>query len=223
MMKQLRTIGLALMALCALGAFAASIASAETLPEFMNALANTWTARGGEGTLFGAAPIKCTEVSGSGTTEVSGKLGTWTTDFHGCTVVILGKTLICSSLGDREGLILTGGTWHLVRGPRTDPILIWFLLNELHIECAGSGLAALVIVRGNVLGLIRAIGTTKKVFEVLVNAKGATEQETKEFINNSGTSVKAQLLSNLNGGAFSESGENAGRSTVETEKATELL
>ncbi len=99
--------------------------------------------------------------------------------------------------------------------------LIWFLVGELHIECEILG-TTLVMVKGNVLGKIEAIGTNKKEFLVTVVARSATAQEFTAFEDDNGTLVRTQLLSATSEGTFKESGESAGADQLFTELATEL-
>jgi hypothetical protein len=215
MMKQLKILGLMVVAAFALGAAASGAASAVTmtLPSFSVVTGGTGTS--GAAQFFGAASIKCTSGAGVGS-GINSKMSTSTGEFKGCTV--LGEE--CHSLGDKGGVILGSGTQQLVLVTLAgvDSHLVLLEGPEVHIEC--KTLSTLIIVKGDVLGSITGSG---KTFTVKVNAKSRTEQEFKGYENDSGTIVKTQLLSSTNEGTFAESGEEAGTGTVTTEKETQIV
>ena len=230
-MNRIKILILALLTVCAVGVAMTSSASAEvTLPEFMTETSGTATAGAGE--LNGAAIIKCKTLAAA-LSFLSHRLGDFTFDFNLCTARVLGQTLGCKSLGDRYdnnarpnegGTILVGGEWHLLR-----PFyLIWFLVKELHLECSNEKLTitALILIRGNVLGLIKAKSGSKKEFLVEVETTKAegTIQKVTEYENDEGAKVKAGgLEASVNGGTFSAAGELSSVATLTTEKETELL
>ena len=116
------------------------------------------------------------------------------------------------------------GEWHLLR-----PFyLIWLLLKEVHLECSNEKLTitALILIRGNVLGLIKAKSGSKKEFlvEVETTEPTGTKQRVTEYENDEGAKVKAGgLESSTNGGAFAAAGENSSVATLVTNENTELL
>jgi hypothetical protein len=226
MTKRLKLIGLLVIAMCALGAIASSAASAAAmaLPEFTVATGGTSTS--GKGELFGAATIKCNKDKDS---QAAGSkdAGTFTVTFEECTVLVEE----CHSLGSAAKTIVTGGSYELVLMllGATDSRLVLFKLRELHIECKSIIGPILVLIKGSVLGTIKAKNAgAQKEFEIKVNAKGKKEQEFKEYENNKGEVVKLstageQLLSSTGGGAFEESGEEAGTDLLITTANTELI
>ena len=218
-MKRLKVLGLFIMAVSMLGAtVAASSASAAEMknPEFT--VQSNGTSTSGPGTLFGPAEIKCLDDTDK-TTAINKKEGTISIDFLDCTS--LGEE--CHSLGDKTGTILTGGKYLLVlldiNGKDQRGILI--TIEPLHIEC--KFLSVLAVVTGTVLGLIEAKAGTKKEFIIKIRAKGAKEQEVKEYLNEKEEKVKAGLKTSTNEGTASESGEEAGEDILNTEKETELI
>ena len=232
-MNRLKILLLALLTVCVVGVAMTSSASAEvTLPEFMTETSGSATAGEGELTSSTGTVIKCTDLAAR-LSFTSRRLGLFTFDFLTCTARVLGQTLGCKSLGDtyknnarpnEGGTILVGGEWHLLR-----PFyLIWLLLKEVHIECSNEKLTitALILVRGNVLGTLKAKAGSKKEFEIAVKTteRGGTKQEVTEYENDEGAKVKAGgLESSVNGGAFSASGENSPVALLTTEANTELL
>jgi hypothetical protein len=215
-MRRLKMLGLAVVAVFAVAAVVASAASAVVLPEFSVESSSTGTSETAKLNLTGAA-ITCTSGT-SNAVATSKKDGRGLISFSGCTL----KGEECHSLADAAGAILIGmegteGTYHLVRIKSGDAG-IWFLIPAVHIECKFEAL--LVVVQGNVLGLITPILSDTKTFEVKVNVV-AGKQEITEFENNSGEKVKAKLEGSINGGAFKaatqESANNKFTSTLLTE------
>jgi hypothetical protein len=215
-MKRLKTNCLLVITVIGLCVVVPSVASAAemTLPEFT--VATPGTDVSGAGTLFGPIQIKCKKdksqfLFNSGTHV----LGTFTFDFEECT---LGGEE-CHSLGDAAGIILDSGEWHLVLDTLSmvDHHLIWWLLKELHIEC--KFLSVLLLFKGNNLGTITG---SKTEFIIEMRAKGAKEQEFKEFENNKGEKVKAQLLVSEDGGTFEEAALES-EDILKFEKATEII
>ena len=220
MNKAVKILGTLVVAMLMLSALATSGASAAAMknPEFTVETGGTSTS--GEGKLFGLAEIKCKSDTDT-TTATNKKEGTISIDFKECTLG--GKQ--CHSLGDAAGTILTGGSTLLVlldiSGKDQRGVLI--TIKELHIEC--EFLATLAVVTGAVLGLIEHEGTASKTtkFIIKVKAKGATEQEVKEYLNEKEEAVKAHLSTSTDEGTASESGEEAGEDKLTTTKETELI
>ena len=220
-MRRSSLFGLLFVVMFVLGAVGASTSSAAEMksPEF-NGAPGVGHISAKAGTLFGAQNITCKESSGStGLNAGSTNLGTVTIDFNGCT--LLGEE--CHSLGDKAGLILTGGTFHLVlliiNGK--DDLGILILATPVHIEC--KFLTILDTVTGMVIGLIDRKAVKGKEFLILVHAKGAKEQEVKEYLNEKEEAVKEVLLSSVNEGTATESGEEGGEALLVTEKESELI
>jgi hypothetical protein len=218
-MRRLTLFGLAIVAVLALAAVVASSASAVELPEFTVESNSEGTSGTAKLNLTGAA-ITCTSGS-SDSTPITKRLGKNTIHFLGCTL----KGEECHSLADTAGNILIGtegspvkeGEYHLVRIKSGDAG-VWFLISPVHIECKFEAL--LVVVQGNVLGLITPILSDIRAFEVKVNVVGG-KQEIAEFENDGGENVKAKLEGSINGGAFKaatfESANNKFSSVLLTE------
>ena len=220
-MKRSSLFSLLFVAMFVLGAIGASVSYGAEMrnPEF-NGNPGLGHFQSTAGTLFGPENITCTKSSGS-TVLKSGatREGTITIDFNGCT--LLGEE--CHSLGDKAGLILTGGTFLLVlldiNGK--DDLGTLILATPVHIECNFLGI--LDTVTGMVIGLIVRKAVKGKEFEFLIKAKGAKEQEVKEYLNEKEETVKEHLSSSVNEGTAEESGEEAGTIKMITEKETELI
>ena len=203
-MKVMRILGALAIAVCALAALASSGASAAmVLPTF--SVQTNGTSTSGAGTLFGAAEIRAADDSDTFTMNADRRSGTFHIDFLESKA--LGQE--CHTAGDLAGIILLGGNYKLVLDTLggVDHHLILFEPEEAKIEC--KFLSTRVVVKGNVLGTIVSTGTSGKEYKVDVNATSKTGQEYKEYENDAAEKVKTQLLSNTNGGAFSESGESA--------------
>jgi hypothetical protein len=218
MMKRLKMLGLMAAAVCLLGIAASSAFAVKMeLPSFSNVTTNAGTDKGGPSELFGGVKIKSPKNESQFLVAANGKEGTFTVDF--LEAVAVGEE--CHSLGDKPGVILTGGKWQMVLDTLAgaDSRLILFEPAEVHIEC--KVLTSLVLVKGKVLGKI----TGPRGTEFIINtaATSATGQEFKQYENNSGTFVTTQLLSGTNEGTFAESGENAPNDELTLEKETELI
>jgi hypothetical protein len=202
-MNRLKILGVLVFALFALFAVASSVASAEmVLPEFTKESAGRSTTPNGS-TLNGAAVISCKKAPASfGPT--SKKLGTYTIDFEECSA----EGEECHSLGDSAGKILSGGSWHLVLETLsgTDTRLVWFLWQELHIEC--KFLSTLVVLRGNVLCEIKQKKAGEFEINCEVTAVGGHTQKFTSYENDAGTLVSTGvgLLSAVDEGTFEASG-----------------
>ena len=220
-MKRLKVLGLLIMAVSMLGAtVAASSASAAKMENAEFTVVTNGTSTSGPGTLFGAAEIKCADDTDT-TKAINKKEGTISIDFLKC--LLLNEP--CHSLGDKEEVILTGGTYLLVlldiNGK--DQLGIAIIIKPLHIEC--KFLNTLVVVEGSVIGLIEAKAGTKNEFTILIHAKGAKEQEVKEYLNEEEKAVPDVLSCSVNEGTKAECGEEAGKEgdILKTELNTELI
>jgi hypothetical protein len=239
-MKHVRVLVLALFAVFVIAAVASATASAETLPYFTPTTA-TGTGTSGAGVLTaGSTKINCKKGSnsvGAATRSVNGErpfnLGQYTTDFKECTLN-LGEQ--CHSLGDEHGVILLQGEYHLVTIDRENRAGgeklagVWFLLpaGGLHLEC--ELLATLIIVTGNVLGLIAnerdtedlRAGARFRRFSILVVVKEERQANTV-FLNNEGREVKASLITKVNEGAETASTEESAENAISLNEEVELL
>ena len=217
-MKRLKVLGLFIMAVSMLSATVAASSASAAMKNAEFTVASTGTSTSGPGTLFGPANITCLDDKDT-TTATNKKEGTISIDFLDCS--LLGEE--CHSLGDKTGTILTGGKYLLVlldiNGK--DQLGILITIEPLHIEC--KFLSTLVSVTGSVLGLIESKEKSKSKFLITIKAKGAKEQEVKEYLNEEEKAVKAGLKSSTDEGTAEESGEEAGEDILTTEKETELI
>ena len=148
-MQRLKILGVALMAVFALGAFVSATASAAVvvLPEE----AITYKGESGKGTLEALKSISvvsCTKDKSEGTFEATKPLGTFHIDFEGCKASIAA----CTGLGEAKEVILTLGTTHLVFDTLAaklseNGVGVLFLVEPTHFECLGK----LFVVSGQVL------------------------------------------------------------------------
>jgi hypothetical protein len=104
------------------------------------------------------------------------------------------------------GEVLTEGSFHIVYtslSPLTLGTL--YLVNELEIKCPTAGIG--IKVKGSVIGAIKSPGASNA--EQLTGLKNiitgsAGKQQFRNYYNDSGTSVLAQLLCNISGTGFKE-------------------
>jgi hypothetical protein len=216
-MQRFKVLGMGLLTVFVLAAVATSVASAETvLPEFTVESKIFGTTGKSKLNLTGAA-IPCNKGSFTGS-ATSKKLGTGTLWFLECKIG--GEE--CHSLGDGAGNILITGTgteYHVVR-LKTADAGVWLLFPATHIECKFEGL--LIVVKGNVLGLITPILVKTKVFTVNVNVV-AGAQEITTFENDAGEKVTAKLEGSISGGAFKAATEESAENKFTAEKETEIV
>jgi hypothetical protein len=229
-MRRLKTFGLALVAVCALGVMTAAAASANStvLPEFSTTSAATGTS--GEGTLsLEGTTITC-EKNSDETTATSKKLGTFRILFGGCK----GGGKPCRSLGQAagSGTIETTGEYHLVSlGTNRTHYLIWFLLGAstntgaLHLECESAAIG-LLLVWGNVLGLIEEkSGTTYKLNVESVGGGPTLKQAVVTYGNNSGEEITVLGIKGrlTNTGTERNGGESSEENLLAFATATTIL
>ncbi len=191
-------------AVAASGAIAAT-ASAFTLPDISIALGGTYPIHV-EGSLPGAR----TELDGAGgtliigsgvsllalTTELSG-LGTFSATFLNYEK----GTTKCNSEGDAGGVVLVSGGFHIVLGPggTKKSLFILFLVATFVVHCG----ALEIEISGNVMGTFNLPGESEAEE---ISVPGGTLEGTKgkqrfrEYTNDGGTIVKAQLESEAGAG-----------------------
>ena len=221
-MKRFRIIGLSLLALLALGAFAASTASAVegVLPlklknfTLLSKKAKLQTVAGSE--------IVCAELKGKGS-FTSDIVGTATLDFLGCE--ILGFPAF--SLGDAvpkvvsEALILVPVSFEICLITSATLVFGIFvkLSNSVHIDALGVGV--LVDVSGQVIGEVSPNKgkLAKLVFE------GAKGKQTKapECLDEKGGKKVTDLKASVNGAAAEASSQNVEAGLIQFEEEEELM
>jgi hypothetical protein len=162
-MKRVRLLGLALLAIFALGVIAAATASATEagiLPlgaSFVQAPILKGT--GGEGVLLsGTTKIKCVKLKAEATLGAAGathiNLGVGTLDFEGCKVVKGASEIACKSEGDETEIILLKVDVHLLNvltaSKELEPGVGVKLLENLKLLC---GILKIEI-KGTAIGLV---------------------------------------------------------------------
>jgi len=210
-MKTLKTFGLALLVLAALGVVTAASATAETPKTLFleGKTSTTFTGTSGKGHLSTKSvpvSIECTKGKDSGEVKSTGT-GTLTLTFEGCT--ILGAK--CLSLGaTTAGEIKTSGTFSTVYDSLS-PLLPALLLavTEAHIECPAVG--QLLLVKGNILLLFGSLtsGTEVTSTSIVVTVSNGKPGDTKYWTDSAGTEQHPLLLTSVNGGTFEESGDES--------------
>jgi hypothetical protein len=231
-MKRFRLIGLALVAVFALGAVlsASAFALPEVLPFGTGTKAFTGKLDSGEAVLESKSgnQVKCKKAEGSGGLETE-TLGTFKINFEECSLTVLGVNHTCTgtntSTADNTGVILSEGSFHYVFDTlgtgETLGVAVLFLPKETTFEC---GAFVKNVVKGDVACLVLT-PLTSSVTHLFHCTKGANAGSTgdPQFYNDGGTVVKAQLLSELDsGGTFEESNEQA-LATVTTREASALM
>ena len=219
-MHRFKLLGLALMAVFALGAVASSSALAEN-PEILpnpTALAPlTFTAEGTATSVLapsvGKRSIECEKILAKGE-FTSARLGKTTIDFHNCK----SEGVKCWSLGDETSplgnksvILVDNADIHLVDILPLSTLALGaavILLSELHLECQGG---LLVLIKGTVIGEVIGPKTevkTKTGELSFKQSKGVQAIKkcdlTKEFCEGK----EYNLLTNF-GAGFEQSGEEA--------------
>jgi hypothetical protein len=217
-MRYFKLFGLALVAVCAVGAMLVS--SAFALPTLLIGTtgegASTWTGENVPGTVTtlettGApAKVECKKAVAEGTVEAKKPLGTYHINFKECADSVLKKA--CTGTGDEAGLILTLGTWHLVydtlkAGLTGSGVAILFLTGKVNFECTATGAKIEVKEGGMVLCLILNPEALTKTFEFHCKLRvGSFGPEETKYDNEAGTMVSiTPLEAKENAGAFKES------------------
>ena len=207
-LKRLNVLGLLLMAMLTLtAAISAASASAEiVLPQFSSA--SSALGSGGASTLetVGGKKVGSTHLTFT-TAPENTRLGTFTIDFFEVTEPALGAR--CNSLGDPSngGVILVHGTYHVV--PRLPSgVLLLLLLLPVHLLCLLAGVSVLVLITGDILGILTPVGKKVKTSEhyTLSFKQTKGKQEVTEYDNDAGAMAKAQLLTSEGTGTAEETG-----------------
>ena len=221
-MKRFRIIGLSLLALLALGAFAASTASAVegVLPlklknfTLLSTIAKLETAAG--------VPIECAELKGKGVFS-SDIAGTATLDFLGCNV----SGFPAFSLGDavptevKTALILVPVSFLvcLINSAALTFGIFVELKESLHIDALVLG--ELDVLLGAIIGeLSPNKGKLAKL--VFTGAKGKQTLATK-CVDETGGEKTNTLKASINGGAFEPASQNVAGGLIQFEEEQELM
>jgi hypothetical protein len=234
-MQRLKVLVLCLMTVFALGAVAATVASASE-PELLSAAGvktKNETFEGhsakttGLGILENSLLVLCPETLTQGQQEGESGLGLFHLHFHKCTTNLGGT---CTGLGDESGLILVLGTYHLVwdkLGVGTElGVGILFLIEHVHFVCKVGIVTNLILVLGDVLCLIKPINTLTRSYTIVCE-KGAKDGDPGEtmYWNNAGTLVEIPegLLSSEDEGATYKMSSEEGEGTIETKNEVEIM
>ncbi len=195
-MKQLRLLGLALLAVFAVGAVAAATASADAsgilfLPAEEGPIA--FSIKGGGGTLAAGKEqtIICTEVSGEAESlkeeeskKTHYKLGTGTLDFKGCKETKGSTKVACNTKGDAKETLLVPFNFHVFdvlnkAETELEPGISVLLEPLLTVLCAAE--TTKVEVKGAALGLLvclkeqKCLSSEKDVTDVTAHFTSAGE------------------------------------------------
>jgi hypothetical protein len=227
-MRRLKTVGVALIAFCALGVMTAAAASANStvLPEFSTASAATGTSGKGAFNLEGTT-LLC-EASRGAFSPTSTKLGTFRILWGGCK----GDGKPCWSLGQAAGSSTdeATGEYHLVsRASDRTAYEIWFLLAASastagHTECESAAIG-LVLTWGNFLGLL--LEMSGKTVKIVIETEGfgkTIKQKSTTFGNNSGSEITVEgIKGKLGVGTERKAGVSSEENLLAWEKGTTIL
>ncbi len=229
-MSKVKLLGLALVAVFALGASVTASAlgaSVEILTKNKTQseavkISGTSKKETKLSILGSSVEVKCPEVTTETVQEGKSLLGLFHLHWKGCTTSAGGT---CTGLGDESGLILALGKFHLVEDKLSSEgslgLGILFLLEHVHFTCKVVFVEELILVLGEVLCLITplTLGTT-----VTVKCEGE-KGDPKETVywNEKGEKVEMGLnglKSAKNEGSeemSAESGEGTGTASEEIE------
>jgi hypothetical protein len=205
-MKRMKLIGLSLLAIFALGAFAVASASAEE--GFLPLKVKTATALGGESTLSsgGIADIVCKELDDSTITFTNDKTASGTLHWLGCKA---GGLFAAKSLGASGSEEILAPTKFLVcldaKNGTTlvDNFGVAGTVEKLHLEVPGLGILA--IVNGTALGAILTAGPAKLWSMEFIGKKGV---QTITSCKQGETTITHNLTSAENEGTPAAASEN---------------
>jgi hypothetical protein len=229
-MRRLKTVGVTLVAVCALGAMAAAAASGNStvLPEFSTE--SHATGKSGKGTFnLEGTTISC-EASTGELSPTSKKLGTFRISWSGCRAA--GKS--CWSLGQAAGSLTeeATGEYHLVsKASDRTAYEIWLLLSATdnteagHTECESAAIG-LVLAWGNFLGLILTQPNNLTI-KLDIEAEGggnSIKQKVATFGNDSGTEITVGgLKGKLGTGTERKATVTSEENLIAFEKETTIL
>jgi hypothetical protein len=234
-MQRIKLLGLAILAVFALSAVVSATAFGSEISVLSKAKVSTsnlkFSGTSKKETVFtilnGFAKTKCPEVVTEGQQEGTGLLGTFHLHWKGCTTNLGGT---CTGLNDtaEPGTILALGTFHLVYdklGAGAElGVAMLFLLEHVHYTCEGGFVPkTLVLVLGEVLCLVKPVGTLTTALTIGCEGNSGDPLETTYWKSNNGEEVKMgtnALLGSQNEGAFemsAQSGEGESKASEEFE------
>jgi hypothetical protein len=218
-MHRLKLVGLALIAVLAVGVTTAASAMA-ALPEVLllgtEKFPVAFEGTSGKGKLVtvGGKEIKCTKGKNSG--SVTGaKTGTATLTFEGCE----SSGFKCNTAGKGAGIVESTGSTTLVFDSLTTLGVAELLaVNETTIECTSL---VKIKVKGNILLLVLPINSEVTVITFDVSQTGGKPTDSTYW--EGGVEKHPQLLTSINGGAFEESGDTSEENKATTAKMIEVM
>jgi hypothetical protein len=209
-MQRLKVLGLALVAVFALGAVVAATAGALplVLPETTGKKSSDSSIGATIYKTVGGKEVKCEKATGTTEEEAPKPLGPFHITFKECTATEGGLTVKCTGLGDATtGEILTLGTYHLVYDKSSTelPVEILFLVGATHFTCGGI---FLIKVEGSESCLIKEPYVAKTLHEfTCTQVKGVSGDPT--YFNDEGKEVKSGLTSSTSEAAAEGAAEEA--------------
>lgn len=234
-MKRIRLLGLALIAVFALGAFASASAFAENpeiLPVPSAGSPANFTSVAGEAKLVtsGGSEITCTKATNKGL-FTSQDLGTVDITFEGCKFPGIGK---CTSPGQAGGVILTEGDLHLVDVLVAGTLDLGVVITPhedgnskpLTFTCGGIATVevtgAVIGVVDNSAGALLKENTKFKELKVLWKQSSTGEQEIKECMFSKAFCEGKKFLLESNAGLGVELAAEIADATLTFEKEYEV-
>jgi hypothetical protein len=214
-MSRIKFLGVALVAVFAFAALAATSALAEEKTKMLPESGVTFTGKQeGVGKLVqaGGETIECKKGKGTGTIE-SANLGKFTTDFEECKLATgIGKGSTCTGAGEASGVILAKGPYHFWLALETlsgkEHTLVGALVElaePVHFTCVVFGLNQLVVVEGCTAALAKPLNTLSATTEDVFAQSNGVQLITQVLPQEKTSEITCQQLSSLNGGTFKNS------------------
>jgi hypothetical protein len=222
-MRHLRVLGLALLALFAVGAVASASASAALPQVLVGGVASAATFKGTSEPVPKLETLKGTFVEcekSASTTEIgaNGESGTFHVTFSGkCHAVRSGVSAECTGLGDTtKGTILALGTVKFVYDKLGTELGVaaHLTLEPVHFECEAFGVKELVKVSGDLLCLITPINTLTAKSAILCKQTKGDSTELKYWETSEGTEKITSLLTATAEGTAESSGQETHENLV---------
>jgi hypothetical protein len=228
-MKYFRLFGVALVALCALGAVMAVSASA--LPTLLPETITKYTGKSiGETKLSrqgGLAEVTCKSATGEGTVEANRHLGLFKITFEKCKAA--GGP--CTGLGSAAEDIVSEGSYHVVFDALgatlgAAGVALLFLPAAVHFICTVPIIGEVLDVvnaGGNVLCLVTNPTALTKVFEFQCKGKGGKPEGSTKYYNEGGTLTNIVGLKSSEAEGTATEGAQSGNATTEYSEAALLM
>jgi len=212
-MHRFRILGVAILAIFAIGAVASATASAEELrllPLGTTTNPVKFNVTSGAGELVsGASKLVCQKDKGTGE-ATSARLGKFRVTFEECKEEAL--KVSCRGLADLPGNITAEGEFHLRRllGTEQKHIVVFFLLPNVHASCS----IVLIKLSGCLAGLIKPINELKK--ELAIGIEVSAGKQVILEADTDGELTGMETCGPLKVARNEGTAENGTESTVET-------